>query len=266
MILTEQQLLSQPILVPASLPIPIPSLSLSSSAGRSDDTSLPWLDLATPNSSLSSSPSSISSASDSVSTSTASCYDSTCCPPSPHSPLKTLPAITSIPPSSFQPLVVIGAGPHSLALCARLREAHPAALYTDLEHARLSWLRREQNEKDRLKRKTVKGHWTARKLIEPEEVAPVENLSRVVRVLDSTKAAFMGRWDSFFSSLELTHLRSPMIFHPDPSSADALVAYAERTGREDELVPIDGVVGAERSKYQRKKRCVVVHECASSAS
>lgn len=54
---------------------------------------------------------------------------------------------------------------------------------------------------------------------------------RAFRILDSSKAGFMGRWDAFFAKLRLEHLRSPMLFHPQPSDADALVAYAMRTGR-----------------------------------
>ncbi|BGP21345.1 hypothetical protein JCM10295v2_000219 [Rhodotorula toruloides] len=45
-----------------------------------------------------------------------------------------------------------------------------------------------------------------------------------------------------------------MLFHPSPADVDALVAYASRTRREDELEPIKGVVRREFSKYQRKKR------------
>jgi hypothetical protein len=80
-----------------------------------------------------------------------------------------------------------------------------------------------------------------------------------------------------------------MTFHPAPADADALVAYAQRQHRvsfpgrhrmntsrrgtsakalisecfffsmrtrlqESELMPIEGVVGAEFSKYQRKKK------------
>lgn len=257
---TEQQP-SQPIIMPASAPISIPSLSLSSSPQDDSSPSSPYLSNSTTSSDayLSSSPTPSTSSLSSDSASTAESCCETCCPSTPILKPQILPTV--LPPSSFQPLIIVGAGPHSLALAARLAEPRPAALYTDLEHARLSWLRREKNEKDRMKRKTVKGHWTARKLIQPEEQKPVDQ--RIMRVLDSSKGGFMGRWDSFFASLRLTHLRSPMIFHPNPNSADALVAYARRMGREEELMPIEGVVGAERSKYQRKKRWVLFVSGAS---
>ena len=42
--------------------------------------------------------------------------------------------------SDIYDVLVIGAGPHSLAVCSRLLERNPSAIYTDLEHSRLSWL------------------------------------------------------------------------------------------------------------------------------
>ncbi|KPV78159.1 uncharacterized protein RHOBADRAFT_3493, partial [Rhodotorula graminis WP1] len=171
-------------------------------------------------------------------------------------------------------LVIIGAGPHALALAARLSEPHPAALYSDLEHARLAWLQREERGRERrnqaVRRQSVKGHWAARKLVEPAtatlagarpgpERAPsspggTSSARPAIQVLDSSSSAWLGRWDSFFSGLSIEHLRSPMLFHPAPADVNALVAYAQREGRENELLPIKGVVGAELSKHQRKKR------------
>ena len=222
-----------------------------------------------------------------------SCTSASCCPPpTADDDLKPLPSLTtstadpsaatapshpiSIPESYFSPLVIIGAGPHALALAARLSEPRPAALYSDLEHARLAWLQREDRGRERrdpaARRKSVKGHWPARKLVEPQtatlagagpalEPAPpaphaASPPSPAIQVLDSSSSTWLGRWDSFFSGLAIEHLRSPMLFHPAPADANALVAYAQREGREDELVPIKGVVGAELSKHQRKKRSV----------
>ncbi|GAA5837254.1 hypothetical protein JCM9279_005631 [Rhodotorula babjevae] len=219
-----------------------------------------------------------------------SCTSASCCaPPTADDDLKPLPSSSldaanstptsapsrpiSIPESSFSPLIVIGAGPHALALAARLSEPRPAALYSDLEHARLAWLQREdrgQRRDQATRRKSVKGHWPARKLVEPATATlagagPALDPSRPsspaaspppspIQVLDSSSSTWLGRWDSFFSGLSIEHLRSPMLFHPAPADANALVAYAQREGREDELLPIKGVVGAELSKHQRKKR------------
>lgn len=204
----------------------------------------------------------------------ASCT-SACCDPTYPEGDKPLPAaaqsvIASVPESAWCPLVIIGAGPHALALAARLNEPRPAALYTDLEHARLSWLQRDaagrQGDSSRGRRRAaVKGHWPARKLVAPRHATLADTggvgsttsisvPSPAVRVVDSSGAAWLSRWDSFFNGLRISHLRSPMTFHPSPADADALVGYARRTDREAELEAIHGVVGSEFSKYQRKKR------------
>ncbi|BGP36399.1 hypothetical protein JCM10449v2_000300 [Rhodotorula kratochvilovae] len=226
---------------------------------------------------------------------------STCCAPTadevkPAAPSPSIDgpptaATVTVDESAFSPLVIIGAGPHALALAARLAEPRPAALYSDLEHARLSWLQREQRtapsssslgtsgRKAKEHRLPVKGHWSARRLVPPatatlahpvvgsddadDEVPPA---GPAIQVLDSSSSEWMARWDGFFAGLRIEHLRSPMLFHPAPADANALVAYARRTGREDELEPIKGVVGAELSKYQRKKnpsrvgRAVMINE------
>lgn len=192
-------------------------------------------------------------------------------PPPPHKPDPSPPATAServlatVPDEAWSPLVIVGAGPHALALATRLNEPRPAALYTDLEHARLSWLQRQDAEqrtaKSHSRHKAVKGHWPARKLVTPKEatlVASAADPAPSVRVLDSSGNAWLSRWDAFFAGLSIQHLRSPMTFHPSPADADALVAYAQRTSREPELEPIKGVVGSELSKHQRKKRRVVV--------
>ncbi|GAA5899004.1 uncharacterized protein JCM6883_003507 [Sporobolomyces salmoneus] len=195
-----------------------------------------------------------------------SCTDPTCCPPPPASSTtkSSSPSSPVVVVSEIIPLVIAGAGPHSLALAARLSEPCPAALYTDLEHARLSWLQREEEEgKGRRKRKTVKGHWGARKIVPPEKVTLATTgseqkeeaeHSQTIRVLDSTSDRWLGRWNNYFKGLEIKTLRSPMLFHPSPADVDALVAYARKVGREDELVEINGVVGKELSKHQQKKK------------
>ncbi|KAI5481763.1 FAD binding domain protein [Pseudohyphozyma bogoriensis] len=171
------------------------------------------------------------------------------------------PPTSSIASSNFFSVVCVGGGPHGLALAARLAEDRPAALYTDLEHARLSWLRKQEaGKKAEGRRRSVKGHWAARKLVEPTSVVTglasdgVEGESgTTIKVFDNVSDGWMGKWKRFFKRLEISHLRSPMFFQPSPADEDALVAYARRMGKEDELVPIAGVVGKEKSKHARKK-------------
>jgi hypothetical protein len=63
----------------------------------------------------------------------------------------------------------------------------------------------------------------------------------------------MSAWNESFELLKISHLRSPMFFHPDPSDRDGLLGYTYAEGREKELKEIAGVVGKSLSKYQRKK-------------
>ncbi|GAA6063920.1 hypothetical protein JCM10212_003538 [Sporobolomyces blumeae] len=238
------------------------SLSSGSSSSSCDDACCRSL-----SNSPESSPSPLSDDSISLPDTDDSCIDPRCCPPT--SDPTSRKAIRSIPADAFQPLVIVGAGPHSLALAARLSEPRPAALYTDLEHARLSWLKREQvqsadGRKTKEKRRTVKGHWTARKLVQPDRATlatPIGGVetdlssnTRGIKVLDATSDSWMARWNGFFAGLRIEHLRSPMLFHPHPADVDSLVAYSKRVGGEAQLEPIHGVVGKEMSKHQRKKR------------
>lgn len=72
-------------------------------------------------------------------------------------------------------------------------------------------------------------------------------------VLDSSSDQWMAKWNALFKKFEISHLRSPMFFHTDPSDRDALLAFAHEQGRMDELQEIAGVVGEEVSKHKRKK-------------
>lgn len=45
-----------------------------------------------------------------------------------------------------------------------------------------------------------------------------------------------------------------MFFHPDPRDRDGMLEFAVREGRQGELKVIEGVVGKDLSKHQRKKK------------
>lgn len=64
----------------------------------------------------------------------------------------------------------------------------------------------------------------------------------------------MSAWNDKFEKLDISHLRSPMFFHPDPRDRDGLLEFVYREGREGELREIAGVVGKGLSKHQRKKK------------
>ena len=73
-------------------------------------------------------------------------------------------------------------------------------------------------------------------------------------VLDATGDKWVTRWNTLFKTIEVTHLRSPMVFHVDPGDRDGLLAYTHEQGRETELEEIRECVGREISMHHKKKR------------
>ncbi|CAD6897384.1 unnamed protein product [Tilletia controversa] len=167
--------------------------------------------------------------------------------------------------SAYFDLVIIGSGPAALALIARLMEKRPAALYLDEEHRYLHWLHskdgsagRSDGRKKNRRGATVESSPGAAPLLrtrylpnsserafvrslesEEEQLSDNNNKStsttgssRPLRILILDRiGGWLGLWNRLFAAYEIPHLRSPMFFHPSPADLDALVAYAERTGR-----------------------------------
>ncbi|CAD6973168.1 unnamed protein product [Tilletia controversa] len=182
-----------------------------------------------------------------------------CLSPQPEAPCEPLPA------SAYFDLVIIGSGPAALALIARLMEKRPAALYLDEEHRYLHWLHskdgsagRSDGRKKNRRGATVESSPGAAPLLrtrylpnsserafvrslesEEEQLSDNNNKStsttgssRPLRILILDRiGGWLGLWNRLFAAYEIPHLRSPMFFHPSPADLDALVAYAERTGR-----------------------------------
>lgn len=73
-------------------------------------------------------------------------------------------------------------------------------------------------------------------------------------IYDASSDAWMTSWKNLFRALEISFLRSPLFFHPDPRDRDGLLAFAYENGRENELEEIRAVVGKELSKHRKKKR------------
>lgn len=140
-------------------------------------------------------------------------------------------------------VLIIGAGPCGLSIAARLREHTPAALFTDEEHRRYHWI--SKYGKKMPLRHVRSGKTTdGRKPSRPEYK---------MLVLDADSGSWMGRWNRLFRTFDISHLRSPMLWHVDPQDRDALLAHAYANEREDELVEIRNCVGKEMSKHAKKK-------------
>ncbi|KND91634.1 hypothetical protein TOPH_03915 [Tolypocladium ophioglossoides CBS 100239] len=140
-------------------------------------------------------------------------------------------------------VIIVGAGPCGLSTAARLREHTPAALFTDEEHRRYHWIGQYGNK-------------VALKNVRSGKISPGKHAGRPeysMLVLDATDDNWLGRWKNLFSTYDISHLRSPMLWHVDPLDRDSLLAHAYSEERAGELVEIKNCVGKEISKHTRKK-------------
>ncbi|KAK0124447.1 hypothetical protein ONS95_009402 [Cadophora gregata] len=156
-------------------------------------------------------------------------------------------------------VLIVGAGPCGLAVAARLRESTPSALFTESEHQKFHFMKAQQNLKTnhnhKCKNKPIRT--SRRAHTSPDRLLPghsIFNHDLDIAVLDANSDQWMSYWNEKFESLGITHLRSPMFFHPDPRDRDGMLEFAVREGRQGELKEISGVVGKELSKHQRKKK------------
>lgn len=75
-----------------------------------------------------------------------------------------------------------------------------------------------------------------------------------IKVVDSSGRDWLNCWTKNFAALGISHLRSPMFFHPCPRDRDGLLAFARETGRCDDCVEIANCVGKSMSKHRRKRK------------
>lgn len=181
-------------------------------------------------------------------------------------------------------VIIVGAGPCGLGVAARLHEETPSAIFTDEEHQRYHWIRKHTGKMNlvqagRSKKNGVRAQKWNRGQRQPlnetqsestterrgstDSDSSVPSLSSAsssssadsisTLVLDGSGDQWMQRWNNAFRTLEIKQLRSPMFFHVDPGDRDGMLAYAQETGREEDLWEISGCVGKEMSKHKKKK-------------
>ncbi|RMZ79207.1 hypothetical protein DV738_g3507, partial [Chaetothyriales sp. CBS 135597] len=142
-------------------------------------------------------------------------------------------------------VAIIGAGPCGLAVAARLCEPTPSALFSDAEHNR--YWRRFSHHKNTLEselKSSKKGG--GRRASSGDDSAVVDIPPPSVVVLDNSSTEWMAAWKARFQNLQISHLRSPLFFHPDPRDRDALLGFAHHKERTAELNEIRNVVGKEK--------------------
>ena len=86
-----------------------------------------------------------------------------------------------------------------------------------------------------------------------------------MKVVDSSGCDWLNSWTMNFAALGISHLRSPMFFHPCPRDRDGLLAFARETGRCDDCVEIANCVGKSMSKHRRKRKTAKGYSVGSSS-
>ncbi len=145
-------------------------------------------------------------------------------------------------------LVIIGAGPAALAVISRILETRPAALYTEDEHRHLHFTHRQRppilipSKINKLRNSEAQARPGRQKRhraflgVANDDLCPCDGRIKIL-VIDRLGEGFMGLWRRNFQALGISHLRSPMFFHPDASDFDSLIAYANQHGKAGEGTP-----------------------------
>ncbi|KAL8808897.1 MAG: hypothetical protein Q9200_003912 [Gallowayella weberi] len=91
-------------------------------------------------------------------------------------------------------------------------------------------------------------------MISRDDMTASDNQRIDIKVMDSSGCDWLNSWTNNFAALGISHLRSPMFFHPCPRDRDGLLAFARETGRCDDCIEIANCVGKSMSKHRRKKK------------
>ncbi|CAK7217690.1 hypothetical protein SBRCBS47491_003256 [Sporothrix bragantina] len=160
-------------------------------------------------------------------------------------------------------VIIVGGGPAGLAIAARLREDTPAAIFTDEEHRRYTWLRKYgrrvsvrhvKTNKDIVREGSVKNPGSPSSS-GSSDTSSNDNDDMHMAVIDASSNAWLGRWNRLFGAYGIAYLRSPLLWHVDPLDRDSLLARAHGQGSPNkDLYDIGACVGKEISKHLKKKR------------
>ena len=161
-------------------------------------------------------------------------------------------------------VLIIGAGPAGLAVAARLRESTPSAVFTDAEHSRYQWIKKHNGRMNIRSTKNAGSESQTRRPGQKNASKDHPNSDLDIKVLDGSDDSWLHSWKSNFSALSISHLRSPMFFHPCPRDRDGLLAFAHETGAAEKCIEIANCVGKSMSKHRRKRK--VANGCSVGCS
>ena len=174
--------------------------------------------------------------------------------------------VASVPEHAFFDLIVIGSGPAALSAVTRVLETRPAALYTEDERHHLHWIKHSSRAAP-----TIRATRSGPRLVGKHNSCEHEQRISIL-IIDRFGAGWLGLWHRLFAAYEISHLRSPMFFHPDPADLGGLLEWTTSVGRYTighpsviyernkrtealpELIEIPGVVGKEVSKHKHKMK------------
>lgn len=154
-------------------------------------------------------------------------------------------------------LLVIGAGPHSLALMLRLLESNPDFMSEKERHAKAETSKKLRPARDvrRHMSKVAKGPAhilkRSRKSTKNKDTSPppplsLEDVQNSVVVVDAF-GEWLTTWNDNFEGLRIPRLRSVMHAHADPFDHRSMEQYAEMYGRSEELITL-------KELFQRDKK------------
>lgn len=125
-------------------------------------------------------------------------------------------------------MMIIGSGPHALALSARLLQSQNTDSYTDKEHILDQWWKKQFPHID----------WESRsfgKIMKLDEKCPPnikkicvvapEGKDKLFYLCNLNRGKWMAKWNQNFNELNIKYLRSTMVQHPDPFDLESLRGF-----------------------------------------